>query len=51
LGERGKAAEYVRKVLEVHPDFNVSTWLSIVPLRDPLYVKDYEDGLREAGFQ
>ncbi len=51
LGERDKAAEYVRKVLEIHPDFSVRNWISILPIRDPQYVKDYEDGLREAGFQ
>ena len=51
LGERGKATEYVRKVLDIHPDFSVSNWLSILPIRDPQYEKDYEDGLREAGFQ
>jgi DNA-binding SARP family transcriptional activator/TolB-like protein len=51
LGERDLAVEYVRKVLEIHPAFSVRSWLSILPIRDPQYEKDYEDGLREAGFQ
>jgi len=51
LGERDKAAEYVRKVKETHPDFSVSNWLAILPVRDPQYERDYEEGLREAGFE
>ena len=50
LGEREQAADYVRRVLEIHPDFTVNAWLSILPVRDPLYEQDYADGLREAGF-
>jgi DNA-binding SARP family transcriptional activator/tetratricopeptide (TPR) repeat protein len=51
MGERQQAAEYVRKVLEIHPDFSVSSWLSILPIRDRRYERDYEQGLREAGFR
>lgn len=50
LGDREAAASYVRKVKEIHPDFRVSDWLSILPIRDPQYERDYEQGLREAGF-
>lgn len=50
LGDREQAADYVRKAKEIHPDFSVSGWLSIVPLRDPKYAAHYESGLREAGF-
>jgi DNA-binding SARP family transcriptional activator/tetratricopeptide (TPR) repeat protein len=50
LGQGEQAAEYVRKVKEIHPDFSVSNWLSILPIRDPQYERDYEDGLRQAGF-
>jgi tetratricopeptide (TPR) repeat protein len=50
LGEREQAAAYVRKVLEIHPDFTINAWLSILPVRDPQYEQDYADGLREAGF-
>jgi DNA-binding SARP family transcriptional activator/tetratricopeptide (TPR) repeat protein len=51
LGEREQAAEYVHRVMEIHPDFRVSNWLSILPIRDPQYERDYEQGLREAGFE
>ena len=50
LGERGKASEYVRKAKEIHPDFSVDAWLSILPIRDPEFARRYEQGLREAGF-
>lgn len=51
LGEREEAAGYVRKVMEIHPDFSVNGWLSILPIRDRQYERDYEQGLREAGFK
>lgn len=51
LGEREKAAEYVRKATEIHPDFNVSSWMSILPIRDRAFAQHYEQGLREAGFK
>jgi DNA-binding SARP family transcriptional activator/tetratricopeptide (TPR) repeat protein len=51
LGERERAAEYVRRVMEIHPDFSVNGWLSILPIRDRQYERDYEQGLREAGFK
>src|SRR6185369_5107551 len=51
LGQREQARAYVRKVMDIHPDFRVSNWLSILPIRDPTYERDYEQGLREAGFE
>jgi tetratricopeptide (TPR) repeat protein len=51
LGEGQKAAEYVRKATEIHPDFSVNGWLSILPIRDPAFAQHYEQGLREAGFE
>jgi tetratricopeptide (TPR) repeat protein len=51
LGERKKAAEYVHKAKEIHPDFNVDGWLSILPIRDQTFAQHYEQGLREAGFK
>ncbi len=50
LGDRQQASDYVRKAKDIHPDFNVSGWLSIVPLQDPKYAAHYETALREAGF-
>jgi hypothetical protein len=37
--------------MEIHPDFSVNGWLSILPIRDRQYERDYEQGLREAGFK
>ncbi len=50
LGERERAGQYVQKVMDVHPDFSVASWLTILPIRDLKYERDYEQGLREAGF-
>lgn len=50
LGDREQARGYVRLAREIHPDFSVEGWLSIVPIRDPKFARHYEDGLREAGF-
>jgi tetratricopeptide (TPR) repeat protein len=50
LGEREKAHEYMHKAKDIHPDFNVKAWLSILPIRDPDFAHRYEQGLREAGF-
>ena len=51
LGERDRASEFVRRAQEIHPDFTVSSWLSIVPIKDPKFAQHYEHGLREAGFK
>ncbi len=50
LGDRKKAMEYVLRAKDIHPDFNVKAWLSILPIRDPDFARRYEQGLREAGF-
>jgi tetratricopeptide (TPR) repeat protein len=50
LGERERAAEYVQKTKDIHPDFSVNGWLSILPIRDSEYAQHYAQGLREAGF-
>jgi DNA-binding SARP family transcriptional activator/tetratricopeptide (TPR) repeat protein len=50
LGDRELASEYVRKTKEIHPEFRVSDWLSILPIRDKNYKKRYEHSLRQAGF-
>lgn len=51
LGDRRKAREYVSLTKEIHPDFRVNGWLSILPIRDQTIAKHYEEGLREAGFE
>ncbi len=50
LGEKQKAGEYVQKAKDIHPDFSVNAWLSILPIRDAEFARHYEQGLREAGF-
>ncbi len=50
LGQKDRASEFVRETMEFHPDFKVSDWLSILPIRRPEYARHYEDGLRQAGF-
>lgn len=51
LGNRDEASQYVRKTKEIHPDFSVRGWLSILPIRDREYAQHYEQSLREAGFE
>jgi tetratricopeptide (TPR) repeat protein len=50
LGDRRKAQFYRRKTLVIHPDFNVETWLSIMPVREQWQKEQYREGLRKAGF-
>ncbi len=51
MGEFEQAQLFVQKTKEIHPDFSISAWLSIVPIRDRRYAEHYEQGLREAGFE
>ncbi|HWT31519.1 MAG TPA: BTAD domain-containing putative transcriptional regulator [Propylenella sp.] len=50
LGERGQAREYVQRVVDVYPDFTVNKWLTMIPIRDTIVRRRYEEGLRLAGF-
>ena len=50
LGDRKKAQFYRRKALAIHPDFNIDTWLSIMPVREQWQREQYREGLRKAGF-
>ncbi|MGY5809620.1 DNA-binding protein [Rhizobium sp. LEGMi198b] len=49
-GDMRKAKALVRKVKETYPDFEVDTWLSIVPIREQWQKDHYRTGLRRAGF-
>lgn len=49
-GNMRKAKALVRKVKEIYPDFNIDTWLSIVPVREQWQKDHYREGLRRAGF-
>ncbi|NTF82777.1 DNA-binding protein [Rhizobium rhizogenes] len=49
-GDMRTARALVRKVKETYPDFEVDTWLSIVPIREQWQKDHYRDGLQRAGF-
>ncbi|MGE3874953.1 MAG: DNA-binding protein, partial [Parvibaculaceae bacterium] len=51
IGDTGKANDYARKAMDLHPDFRIENWLSIVPLRNPQQRKHYAAGLKLAGFK
>lgn len=51
LGERDAAASCVEQAREVHPEFSIARWLSIVPFKDERHIRHYEEGLRLAGFE
>jgi DNA-binding SARP family transcriptional activator len=50
LGDKAKAKLCVTEFLESYPGFDVSSWLAIVPNRNPDDTQHYEAGLRLAGF-
>ena len=49
-GDMRKAKALVRKAKETYPDFEIDTWLSIVPFREQWQQDLYREGLRRAGF-
>ncbi|MCF3640590.1 DNA-binding protein [Rhizobium sp. TRM95111] len=49
LGDEKRARSLTRKAKDVHPDFDVENWLSIVPSRGD-WQEHYREGLRRAGF-
>lgn len=50
LGDRRKARQFVRKTLDVHPDFDLDRWMAIVPIREEWQREHYREGLKKAGF-
>ena len=50
LGNREKASVFVKRTKEIHPDFNVTGWLSILPDPGQEFAQHYEQSLRQAGF-
>ncbi|MDE1991034.1 MAG: DNA-binding protein [Rhizobiaceae bacterium] len=50
-GNMRKAKALVRQVKETYPDFEVDTWLSIVPFREQWQTDLYREGLKRAGFK
>ena len=50
LGDRERARQFVQMTKEIHPDFEVNKWVSILPIHDRLQAEHYAEGLRKAGF-
>ncbi|AYG60943.1 BTAD domain-containing putative transcriptional regulator [Rhizobium jaguaris] len=49
-GDTRKAKTLARRVKETYPDFEIDTWLSIVPFREQWQKDLYREGLKRAGF-
>ncbi|MFS8114417.1 BTAD domain-containing putative transcriptional regulator [Rhizobium jaguaris] len=49
-GDARKAKTLARRVKETYPDFEIDTWLSIVPFREQWQKDLYREGLKRAGF-
>ncbi|MEF0940299.1 DNA-binding protein [Rhizobium sp. BR 362] len=50
-GDIRKAKTLARRVKETYPDFEIDTWLSIVPFREQWQKDLYREGLKRAGFR
>ena len=51
LGDTRKARAYMRRTMEIFPDFEIDRWLALIPMRDPAQREHYREGLRLAGFK
>lgn len=49
LGETRKARLFIRRIYEVHPDFDLDSWMAIVPIKEEWQRQHYYAGLRKAG--
>jgi tetratricopeptide (TPR) repeat protein len=49
-GNSDQARHYVRKTLQIYPEFKVADWLATFPFPSPTFRVAYEAGLRAAGF-
>lgn len=50
LGDIKKARQFIRRTYDVHPNFDLDSWMAIVPFREEWQRKHYYDGLKKAGF-
>ncbi len=50
LGDGRKAAHFVRKTFDVHPAFDLDTWMALVPFKEDWQKQHYKEGLIKAGF-
>ena len=51
LGHASVTLDFVRKALEVHPDFRIEKWTETIPLLNPDHLAHYAAALRAAGFR
>lgn len=50
LGDGRKAAQFVRRTFDVHPAFDLETWMALVPFKEDWQRQHYKEGLIRAGF-
>jgi tetratricopeptide (TPR) repeat protein/DNA-binding SARP family transcriptional activator len=50
LGDGRKAGQFVRKTFDVHPAFDLDTWMALVPFKEEWQRQHYKEGLVKAGF-
>ena len=50
LGDQKKARLFVRRALESNPNFDIESWIAIIPFKEEWQRKHYYEGLKKAGF-
>ena len=50
LGETKKARQFIRRTYDIHPNFDLDSWMAIVPFKQEWQRKHYYEGLKKAGF-
>jgi DNA-binding SARP family transcriptional activator len=50
LGDIAGARRVMKAALDFNPNFDLRAWLAIFPCRDKVFLRNYTEGLRAAGF-
>ncbi|ANH05416.1 hypothetical protein [Shinella sp. HZN7] len=50
LGDMKKARQFIRRTYDIHPNFDLDSWMAIVPFKEEWQRRHYYDGLKKAGF-
>ena len=50
LGDARKARQFIRRTYSVHPNFDLESWMAIVPFKEEWQRQHYYEGLKKAGF-
>jgi TolB-like protein len=50
LGDMKKARQFIRRTYDVHPNFDLDSWMAIVPFKEEWQRQHYYEGLKKAGF-